>query len=71
MMRLAQAGVILTNVQSALAELQNNLSEIDPEAAKKKQISTLNFYGKYVAPTSLMNGTFFKNTQPSSFGGGI
>ena len=60
MMRIAQAGAIPINVQSLVAEMQSNLVEIDPAAAKNNQPNLLKFYGEFVGVTGLMNNSFFK-----------
>ncbi|MBC7936575.1 MAG: isochorismatase family protein [Rhizobacter sp.] len=62
--RLSQAGCILTNINALMAELQNNLAVSDPDAAKANQKNLLSFYGRFVGPLSLMNGTFFKGSMP-------
>jgi nicotinamidase-related amidase len=61
MNRLSQAGCILTNVNGLYAELQNNLTVKDPERAKALQFESIKFFGRFVSPLSLMNGTFFKD----------
>ncbi len=60
MMRIAQAGAIPVNVQALAAELQSNLAEIDPAAAKANQQNLLKFYGEFVGVTGLINNSFFK-----------
>lgn len=59
--RLSQAGCILTNVNSLMAELQNNLAVTDPDAAKANINNVLGFYQKFVGPVSLMMGGFKGN----------
>lgn len=59
--RLSQAGCILTNVNGLTAELQNNLTIKDPARAKSLQMDEIKFFGRFVGPLSLMNGTFFKD----------
>jgi nicotinamidase-related amidase len=54
MMRMSQAGCILTNVQAVAAELQSSLAERDPEAAKQNQGAIFDFYTKYVGPTGMI-----------------
>ncbi|WP_052732974.1 isochorismatase family protein [Hymenobacter terrenus] len=60
MTRIVQAGGIPVNVQALVAELQNNLAETDPAAAKANIPKEIAFYGQYVGVTSLLNDTFFK-----------
>jgi nicotinamidase-related amidase len=59
--RLSQAGCILTNINGLYAELQNNLTMKDTERAKALQFEGIKFFGRFVGPLSLMNGTFFKD----------
>lgn len=59
--RLSQAGCILTNINGLTAELQNNLTVKDPARAKTLQMDEIKFFGRFVGPLSLMNGTFFKD----------
>jgi hypothetical protein len=58
--RLSQAGCILTNVNGLYAEIQNNLTVKDATRAKALQFEGIKFFGRFVGPLSLMNGTFFK-----------
>ncbi len=59
--RLSQAGCILTNINSLMAELQNNLAVADPDAAKANTKNLLGFYERFVGPVSLMMSTFKAN----------
>jgi nicotinamidase-related amidase len=61
MNRLSQAGCILTNINGLYAELQNNLTVKDAARAKALQFEGIKFFGRFVGPLSLMNGTFFKD----------
>lgn len=61
--RIAQAGAIVTNVQSLCAELQTNLTEYDPERAKKNVPQEIEFYGTFVGPLGLANDQFFSKPQ--------
>jgi len=55
--RMAQAGAIVTNVQSLCAELQTNLSEYDPKRAKANMHKQMEFYQTFVGPLTLFSSS--------------